>query len=203
MVNYQLGKIYKIVCDTTGLVYYGSTCENTLAKRLAKHVANYKLNEKGKRNSITSFQIIKNNNFNIVLVELCPGNSKDELPTRERIYIENNVCVNKKVPLRTGKEYYNDNKQEIREKHRVYNLEHKVERKIHKITEEELSRRNEILKEKRRAREKTEKRLNQRKKHYEDNKERLKQKQKDYYDKNKDVINTKRRETYLKVNNIM
>ena len=42
MVNYTLSKIYKIECNVTGLVYVGSTCEPTLAKRLTKHVGNYK-----------------------------------------------------------------------------------------------------------------------------------------------------------------
>ena len=36
MVNYQLGKIYKIVDNTNGNIYIGSTCEPTLARRLAK-----------------------------------------------------------------------------------------------------------------------------------------------------------------------
>jgi hypothetical protein len=35
--RYRNGKIYKIVCNITGLTYYGSTCEPTLARRLAKH----------------------------------------------------------------------------------------------------------------------------------------------------------------------
>ena len=42
MTDYQLGKIYRIVCNTTGLTYYGSTCEPTLARRLSGHVVNYK-----------------------------------------------------------------------------------------------------------------------------------------------------------------
>ena len=42
MIDYSKGKIYKIVCNNTGLIYIGSTCEPTLARRLAKHVGNYK-----------------------------------------------------------------------------------------------------------------------------------------------------------------
>ena len=42
MVNYQQGKIYKIVCNMTGMVYVGSTCEQRLSQRLARHVLNYK-----------------------------------------------------------------------------------------------------------------------------------------------------------------
>ena len=42
MVNYQLGKIYKIVCNITDECYVGSTCQPTLAHRLTKHVSAYK-----------------------------------------------------------------------------------------------------------------------------------------------------------------
>ena len=40
MPDYSKGKIYKIVCNVTGLVYVGSTCEPTLARRLAKIALN-------------------------------------------------------------------------------------------------------------------------------------------------------------------
>lgn len=47
MVNYQLGKIYKIIDRDKNECYIGSTCEPTLAQRLAKHVANHKAYTKG------------------------------------------------------------------------------------------------------------------------------------------------------------
>ena len=34
MRDYKDGKIYKIVCNNTGLTYYGSTCEKRLSRRL-------------------------------------------------------------------------------------------------------------------------------------------------------------------------
>ena len=39
MANYQLGKICKIIDLDSNQCYIGSTCEPTLAKRLAKHVS--------------------------------------------------------------------------------------------------------------------------------------------------------------------
>ena len=42
MVNYELGKIYIIESNVSGDVYIGSTCEPTLARRLAGHVIDYK-----------------------------------------------------------------------------------------------------------------------------------------------------------------
>ena len=60
--DYQLGKIYKIVCNITGSVYIGSTCENRLSRRLSHHVNNYRLFLSGKTNYTSSFEIIKNGN---------------------------------------------------------------------------------------------------------------------------------------------
>ena len=40
MVNYQQGIVYKIVAN--GQTYIGSTCEPTLARRLARHKGSYK-----------------------------------------------------------------------------------------------------------------------------------------------------------------
>ncbi len=61
MVNYSLGKIYKIVDNTNNNIYIGSTCEPTLARRLASHRTNYNNYLKEKNNFTTSFDIIKNN----------------------------------------------------------------------------------------------------------------------------------------------
>jgi hypothetical protein len=79
MVNYSNGKNYKIICNITNECYIGSTCEPILARRLAGHVANYKSYLKGKGNNVTSFKIIANGNYNIVLIELFPCDTKDEL----------------------------------------------------------------------------------------------------------------------------
>ena len=110
MTDYQKGKIYRIICNTTGLVYYGSTCEPTLARRLAGHLRSYKCwKNSGKGNQITSFKVLENKNYEIVLVELAPSNNKMELHQRERYHIENNECVNTNTPLRTMSEWRADN----------------------------------------------------------------------------------------------
>jgi hypothetical protein len=118
MVNYQQGKIYRLVCNTTGLVYVGSTCEPTLTRRLQKHKGDYKKFLDGKNSNMTSFQILENNNYEIILIEVYPCNSKDELHQRERHYIETMECVNIQIPGRTWNEYYIDNKETILKKHR-------------------------------------------------------------------------------------
>ena len=95
MLNYQLGKIYKIECNVTGKVYIGSTCEPILARRLAGHVGNYRCYLNGTSNYVSSFDILQNEDYDIVLIESYPCNSKDELHARERYHTNNIDCVNK------------------------------------------------------------------------------------------------------------
>ena len=125
MVNYQLGKIYKIVCNTTGKIYIGSTCEASLARRLCCHRSDYKKQIAGKNIFLTSFEVMESDNYEIILVENYPCNSKYELHSRERFFIENNDCVNKVIPKRTMKEWGQDNKEHIKEIHRKYRVNHK------------------------------------------------------------------------------
>ena len=106
------GKIYKIVDNTNDNVYIGSTCK-TLKYRLSKHECDYKRFLKGIFNNVTSFDILKNNDYKIELLENCNIKTKDELLVRERYFIENNECLNKCIPGRTVKQYYNDNKDKI------------------------------------------------------------------------------------------
>ena len=128
MVNYKLGKIYRIKCNVTGLEYIGSTCEPTLAKRLTKHVASYRSYLKGFGNRyVSSFKILENNDYDIILIEKYPCNDIDELHSRECYFTNQIDCVNirKNQGLlnRLGgkKEYdkkrYIDNKDKIKEKY--------------------------------------------------------------------------------------
>jgi hypothetical protein len=95
MPDYSNGKIYKIVCNITGDVYIGSTCEPILARRLAGHVKSYKCWLNGKGNYVTSFKIIEQGNYDIVLIELFSCDTKDQLHSRESHYTQNIQCVNK------------------------------------------------------------------------------------------------------------
>lgn len=104
MVNYQEGKIYKIINDSMpNMVYYGSTC-NTFAKRMGQHKA---------LRDCSSRVLFEYGNPQMILIEKYPCNDKMELKSRERYYIENNDCLNKIVPGRTEKEYREDNKEKI------------------------------------------------------------------------------------------
>ena len=134
MVNYNLGKVYKIVCNITGLIYVGSTCESRLCTRLAKHVAEYKTKERNpsKYIFVSSHDILKNGNYDIVLIEECPCKSKDELHRRERYFIETLECVNRIIPRREEgerlsdhREYNNKNRIEINKKNLIHYHENK------------------------------------------------------------------------------
>lgn len=92
MNKYQSGKIYQIVCNTTNLVFYGSTTEPNINRKLAGHKANLK---KDNKNDI-SYKVLENNNYKMNLVEEYVCNSKEELLNREQYYIKNNECINEK-----------------------------------------------------------------------------------------------------------
>ena len=108
-------KIYKIVDNTNDNLYIGSTC-NSLKRRLQTHKDDYKRFLKGLYYNTKSFDIIKNDNYKIELLEDCNIKTKQELIARERYYIENNECLNKYIPGRSQKEYRDANKDKLNEK---------------------------------------------------------------------------------------
>ena len=64
-------------------------------------------------------------NCKIELVELYPTSSKIELLQREGYYIRQNTCVNKCVAGRTGKEYYQDNKEQYATNNKEWHTKNK------------------------------------------------------------------------------
>jgi hypothetical protein len=122
-IDYSKGKVYKIVCNITGLIYVGSTTKEYLSQRLTKHKSDYKSYANGtSTNYMTSYKILENGNYDIILLESVNCNSKDELHTRERYYIELLDCVNKNIPGHklTNKEYYEKNKDKVKETIKEY-----------------------------------------------------------------------------------
>jgi len=168
MPDYQNGKIYEIINDQTDDKYIGSTTI-LLSQRMAQHRSNYKKYLKDEGRYITSCNILKYDSAKIVLIENFPCNSKEELHARERYWIENSKCVNKCIPCRTQKEYYEDNKEKLNEKSKEYYEDNKEQRKIY--YEDNKQKRKEKLKQ-----------------YYEDNKEKLKEYNKEYREDNKEKI---------------
>jgi len=112
--KYENGKIYMIESLSSNLVYYGSTCSE-LCKRLSKHV--YAFNHS--KGESTASKVLCNADHKIILVEYFPCNTREELTARESHYIRNNECVNKNIPGRTIKEWYNDNREEVLRKQKI------------------------------------------------------------------------------------
>jgi len=171
MEKYQRGKVYAIICRKTERRYIGSTCEPTLARRLAEHVGDFKKWEKGEKNYITSFDIIRDGDYYIVLLESYPCNSKDELRMCEQKHIDLCECLNKRKAFQSEeewkqyqKQYYEQNREEKLEYAKQY-----VEQNRVKVSK-------------------------QRKQFREENSDKIAEQKKQYYDKNRDKINAKQGE---------
>ena len=173
MPDYKKGQIYRIVCNITGKIYVGSTIQS-LSCRLTEHRSQYKKFKEGetvKKKYVTSFQIIEQGNYEIVLIEKFPCESKTELHRRERHFIENLQCVNKVIPTRTYKEWCVDNKEKIVEQDKMYYQANKKHfREYYQANKEQT------------------------KQYQEENKEHIKKYREAYYEKNKEQIAVKGKE---------
>ena len=147
MVNYVNGKIYKIESTLGDKIYIGSTTKAQLSMRMSKHRSQYNSWKAGKDCNMTSFQIFEEyglENCKIVLLENCPCETKDQLSAREAHYIKTLTCVNKNIPLRTHKEYREDNR-EVRlvKKKKYYEANKEVilekSKEYHKANKEAIS----------------------------------------------------------------
>lgn len=177
MPNYNNSKIYKLVCNDPNIIYIGSTTQK-LCQRLSKHKRTKIHNEK-----ISSQKLFEIGEVKIILIEEVNCENKEQLLKRERHYIELLDCVNKNIPGRTNKEYYDDNKKILLQKnkiHREKNKEHykkyyldNKEHKLKQFKEYRTTHQTEIKQ--------------QNKDYYLKNTKKLKKKSNDYRLKNKDV----------------
>jgi len=114
------GKIYTLRSySRPDLVYVGSTTQ-TLSARKKGHKRDYNCWLEGKTTFVSSFKIIELGDYYIELEEYFTCNSKEELNRREGEIIRQTNCVNKVVPGRTKKEYYEENKDKINKKHKKH-----------------------------------------------------------------------------------
>ena len=132
--RYQLGKIYKITSEHTDKIYVGSTCKKLLCQRLAAHSSNFNQWKKGTGTYISSFELFELGSVQITLLEAYTCNTRDELLSKERYWIEQykDNIVNKYIPIKTidekketRKKYLEVNKVNIKERRKKYNEEHK------------------------------------------------------------------------------
>tara|TARA_R110000744_G_scaffold157154_1_gene272877 strand:+ start:490 stop:996 length:507 start_codon:yes stop_codon:yes gene_type:complete len=117
MPDYSKAKIYKIVCNITGDTYYGSTTEK-ISQRMNSHRAN---------KDCCCKQIIERGDYHYGIVEDFSCENNEQLRMKERYYIDNNNCINKKSPITSKEEraaqmkvYREENKEEMSAKRKVY-----------------------------------------------------------------------------------
>jgi hypothetical protein len=123
MPDFQQGKIYKIVSGN--LVYIGSTTQ-TLKARLTGHIGDYK--RRGQK-TCTSYLLIESGQYEISLIESYPCQSKTELSTRERFWIETTTCVNKIIPGRTQQEWNEAHQEQLNEYKKEYGKHYNEKRR--------------------------------------------------------------------------
>ena len=90
MTDYSQSKIYKIVCNTTGKIYIGSTTK-PLMERLARHEYHYTEFLKGKGNRCGSYEILENHNYDIINILAFSCNNSLELRQKEQEILGNHL----------------------------------------------------------------------------------------------------------------
>jgi len=121
MSNYQQGKIYTIRCwADENSIYVGSTTQ-TLAQRISQHRAKSRITPNNKL-----YTKVNGNweDWYIELYEECPCTNKEILRKREGEIIREIGNLNKEIAGRTSKEYYEENKENIISKQKIYREEH-------------------------------------------------------------------------------
>tara|TARA_R100000231_G_C5201206_1_gene127462 strand:+ start:144 stop:506 length:363 start_codon:yes stop_codon:yes gene_type:complete len=103
MSKYSKAYIYGIRCNTTNLLYIGSSIK-PMKTRLTKHLTDLKgylgINPRP-RCYRSSFEVLMNNNYEMFKIEDYPCETKHELEIREGLHmIKNKGCVNKRLPCK-------------------------------------------------------------------------------------------------------
>ena len=134
MVKYDKSSIYKICCKDVNITgeYVGSTTNIQRRKTEHKH---HCINDKSEKYNHPVYSYIRENggweNFDFIEVEKFNATDKNHLHTRERYWIELLKSeLNCQIPMRTNKEWKEDNKEHIVEYKKKYaedNREHIVE----------------------------------------------------------------------------
>jgi hypothetical protein len=116
-----VGRVYKIVCKTTNKQYVGSTIY-PLKFRLQQHEKAFAghIRDPTKSRYCASFDILKENNYEIELLELNEYETRNELLEHEKYYIQSlENIVNRYIPSRTKKQYYKDNIDHYKQKYQI------------------------------------------------------------------------------------
>jgi hypothetical protein len=122
--KFQNGKIYFIGNFIDDEIYIGSSCQ-PLQKRFQQHKDSLNTYKKNRKLCVKILELGVEH-FYIEEIEKYPCNDIEELRKRERHYIlERKPVLNTEIPLRTIKEWREDNKEYIREVKKEYHLQNK------------------------------------------------------------------------------
>ena len=188
-IDFNNGKIYKVVDNSSDMVYIGSTC-NTLEMRLKQHESQYKGFKLGKTRNVTVFKILDNNNYKIELIKLFPCDNKKDLELEEGKIIKEyrnkklnavNRCIVGQTKSDYGKEYYQTKKDKINTKTKEY-----YQNNIDKIKESKKQYYETNI----------DKIKESKKQYYETNIDKIKESTKKYYENNIDKLNKNCKEYY-------
>ena len=125
---YQFGKIYKVFIEGNDECYVGSTTES-LKERMYNHQYSAFADSQQKTTCCILFY---EGDPKIELLEEYPCNSRLELETRERYWIEQLHAINQIIPTRTWKERWEANKTHDAELHKEWILKNKLQQKVYK-----------------------------------------------------------------------
>lgn len=169
MPKYENAVIYKLCCKNASITdeYIGSTCNKYKRKQGHKCCCNNGNNDKY---NFSVYQFIRANggfnNWDMIILEEYPCESKVQLQMKEREWIERlRPILNRQIPTRTRQEYYD----ECKEKYKQYYEEHREERIQYYEEHKEEFKEQQTL-------------------YYKKNKDEIREQQTQYYEKNKDKI---------------
>jgi hypothetical protein len=148
-INYANTKIYKIFSYSGDKIYIGATTKQYLSQAMSKHRDNYTQYKKGKTTHISLFDLFDEYEIGNCLIELIdsrPCANKNEASKFQGEYVKSLDCINKHIPGRTDKEYYQDNKVKILDYKKEYYETNKE--KMNEITKQYFKDNKERLNEK-------------------------------------------------------
>jgi hypothetical protein len=211
MPKYENAVVYKLCCKDASITdeYIGSTCNKYKRKQEHKSCWN---NENSKAYNRLVYQFIRANggfhNFDLIVIEEYPCESKVQLEMKEREYIERlRPTLNKQIPTRTSQEYRETHREEIREyreTHREEIKEYKkryIDKNIEEIKEYQREyyekHRESILEQNKQYQEEHRESLSEYHKQYRnENIEEIKEYNKQYINENKEKIREQRKQYY-------
>jgi hypothetical protein len=198
----ETGFVYKLCCLDSEIkdIYVGSTKANRARKCSHKSAC---LNANDINHNYNVYKFIRENggwgNWDMVIIEEYKYNTKHELHSRERYWLETlNATLNRAIPTQTITEWRETNKERLTEDKKVYYQEHK-DKLIQKSRDWYSVNKEQFLEKSKTYRSINKDKIAETKKIYaEKNRDSIKIKKQKQYELNKEHISKKAKERYKK-----